>query len=157
MTEDDQRNLSSEEKIYNKITELKKKTSNNAINWNVVNPQNIVEKKDIIVDNLNNYDFISEAYKLEKNNNIIYVGKKVTSYMDENDEIKRDFDFFITFSDMNSLVLTTYTDSELTSEMRANNFSYAVAINSVIGGKKKVYSSEIYRLIKEIKMQFLDI
>lgn len=154
---EEQQKLTSVERIQNKISELKEQTLNESITWNVITPKVIEEKKYMIIDNLNKYAVINEAYSLEKNNKIVYVGKITESYYDENDDIQRESDFFITFSDIDSIVLTSYTDNELISAMRKNNFSYFLAIDSVIGGKKKTYSSDIYRLIKEIKLQILDI
>jgi hypothetical protein len=154
---DEEKQLTSSERIQKKITDLKKETLDKSAMWKVITPENIEEEKNNIIENLNRYDFVEEAFLLEKDDSIIYVGKLIKSFLDENDEVQREFDFFITFSKKNPHVLTSYTDNELMSEMRSTSFSYALAINSIIGGKRNVYSSDIYRLIKEIKLQILNI
>ena len=163
MAEEEVKKLTTEEKVFKRIVALKKQTINGEIKWNYIDLENPINENQLrFIEDLEPNEHINESvnevYKADSVDKIYFVGKLITSKLDENDSIVRELDYFITISDMSRSVITTYKDSILQASFRKiDQFNYVKAISGVLTGEKNVYSSEIYRLIREIKAQILEI
>lgn len=163
MAEEKQRKTSTEERIFEKIVDLKTQTTNGEIEWTFIDLENPSNENHLqFIEDLESNEHIKEqnmeTYKVCSGDKIFFVGKLIIKRLDENDDLVRESDYFITISDMKMSIKTTYRDSILQAKLRKDNqFNYSLAISNAINGGKSIYSSEIYRLIREIKVQILNI
>ena len=106
MAEEEVKKLTTEEKVFKRIVALKKQTINGEIKWNYIDLENPINENQLrFIEDLESNEHINESvnevYKADSVDKIYFVGKLITSKLDENDSIVRELDYFITITIIN--------------------------------------------------------